>query len=595
MKQSASTDQNPQLAAIYCRVSSERQEKEGTIQSQLAELENIAKENGDVVSERYLDDGYSGELLERPALDKLRSDARRKTFYKLYILTMDRLARKHHYAAIILEDLARSGIKVVFANRPVGDSVEDRLLFDIQSVFADYEKAKILDRLRRGKIFKIKKGSVLGNVPPYGYRCVKDSVGRRAWYAVDEQEAEVVRFIFSFYTGDKCSGLTGVRRELNRRGIKNRHDSSKWSQSMIARILTNETYIGTTHWGKYRSVEGAFIGGYRRLKNTARIRRPKEEWLPVKVPPILSEDLFLAAGRVRASNKQLSCANVKYNYLLKGLMRCSWCDSLVYAKSSHGTGYYVCGKRRSCFPDDELCKSTRHLRSAPLDDSIWDEFRRLILSPDVLLERIREKNRNKASVRSEFKGQVGSLETKISMLREKRSKLIDAYTNGAISVDELKNRTEEFEPQIKLLQSQRSMLDQQNEVASDDEPEANQLARFAEQIKDAVDSSDFVARRQILRHFIRRVTLSTNEAVVSAVLPRALSCVDMSRAYSTSEQASTLSVARSSTVLLNSGQTSTHSGKPLPWSESLFKGKHQTYAFEFVVNIRPPIRMRRNP
>jgi site-specific DNA recombinase len=155
-----------QLAAIYCRVSSERQEKEGTIQSQIAELESIAKQNGDTIVERYLDDGYSGELLERPALDKLRNDAAKRIFGKVYILSPDRLARKHHYAAIVLEDLARFGVQVIFSTRPVGESVEDRLLFDIQSVFADYEKAKILDRLRRGKIFKIKQGNVVGNVAP---------------------------------------------------------------------------------------------------------------------------------------------------------------------------------------------------------------------------------------------------------------------------------------------------------------------------------------------------------------------------------------------------------------------------------------------
>src|SRR5437879_12381917 len=107
MRQENSGDPNldSQLAAIYCRVSSERQEKERTIESQLSELERIATENGDVVVARYLDDGYSGELLERPALDKLRNDAGKKLFDKVYILSPDRLARKHHYAAIILEDL----------------------------------------------------------------------------------------------------------------------------------------------------------------------------------------------------------------------------------------------------------------------------------------------------------------------------------------------------------------------------------------------------------------------------------------------------------------------------------------------------------
>src|SRR5437879_13371529 len=106
----------------------------------------------------------------------------------------------------------------------------------------------------------MKQGNVLGNVPPYGYKYVKAENSRRAWYEVNEGEAEVVRFIFLCYTNGECSGIGGLRRELYRRNIKNRHGSNRWSQSMVARILSNETYTGTTHWGKYRRSEERRVG-----------------------------------------------------------------------------------------------------------------------------------------------------------------------------------------------------------------------------------------------------------------------------------------------------------------------------------------------
>jgi site-specific DNA recombinase len=574
-----------QLVAIYCRVSSERQEKEGTIQSQIAELESIAAQNGETIAQRYLDDGYSGELLERPALDKLRNDAAKRIFGKVYILSPDRLARKHHYAAIVLEDLARFGVQVIFSTRPVGESVEDRLLFDIQSVFADYEKAKILDRLRRGKIFKMKQGNVLGNVAPYGYRYAKEENTRKGWYKVDEHEAEIVRFIFSYYTSGDCTGMGGVRKELYRRNIQNRHGSNIWSQSMVARILGNETYIGTTHWGKYRCVERRpTAGGYRRMKNSARIKRSKTDWLPIKVTPIIDNNLFFKAQALKASNKQLSCSNVKYSYRLKGLMWCKECGSLMYSRSCHGTSYYVCSKQRKALPAHvEKCINGQHYRAAALDDAVWNEFRRIVLSPRVLLDRIRWKAGNRAAEAQNFKIQTDSFAKKISLLHEKRKKIVDAYTNGIIRMEELRSRTDEVDGQINELQLQQNTSIQENETHSD-LPEEEELAMYTARIQAVIDKGDPSIEQIIVRNFIDRISLSRNEAVVSAMLPQSLSCVPLSTASLWHEQKSTAespffvdSLGNGSMVGLpdrGRGTTSERAGN---------------YAFEFSVKVPPPV------
>jgi site-specific DNA recombinase len=176
--------------AVYARVSTETQEKQQTINSQLTDLRNYASQNNLTIVEEYIDNGFSGELFERPALDRLRDDARNRLFDMVIIHSPDRLSRKFIYNEIIREELKKYGVTVVFLNRPdAKDTPEDNLLSGVQSLIAEYEKAKILERTRRGKIHKAKSGIIMGSVPPYGYKC---SDGK---YLIDPVEAEVVKLI----------------------------------------------------------------------------------------------------------------------------------------------------------------------------------------------------------------------------------------------------------------------------------------------------------------------------------------------------------------------------------------------------------------
>lgn len=514
------SDKN-QLVASYSRVSSSRQENEKTIDSQISEVEKAISVAGDVLVKKYTDDGYSGELLERPALDQLRTDASKKLFSKIYILSPDRLARKHHHAAIILEDLSRYGIEVVFVNRPIGETMEDKLLFNVQSVFAEYEKAKILDRLRRGKLFKVNRGSVLGNTPPYGYNYIKDEKSRNGWYEINEKEAEIVRLIFSIYTSENCSGIGGVRRELYERNIKNRSGSSSWSQSMIARIVSNETYIGTTYWGKFKSVEGDSNNGYRRLKNTKRVQKAKEEWLAIEVPPIIDKDIFNKAEVRRATNKSLSPNKTKNPYLLRGLMSHS-CGAKMYSKKCHGQKYYLCSARRNAFPQISECTDSRHYNGVLLEDLVWNEFRKIILSPNMLLRRMKQKIENKETQNQKIEQQILNINSSLSKIVEKRGRLLSAYSEGAITLQDLKTKMEEIDTENKNLSAEKNKLENLALKAQENPPEKVDLASFSEKIKESLNNADFLKRQIILRNFIDKITVNQDTALIQAVLPKEL-------------------------------------------------------------------------
>src|SRR4051812_38144655 len=207
--------------AIYARVSSERQAQEDTIASQLEALDRRIRDDGlgCDLELRFIDDGVSGTLLFRPGLERLRDQAAAGSFDRLYVQDPDRFSRKYAYQVLILEELARCGVEVVFLCNPHSDDPAENLLVQVQGMIAEYERAKIMERSRRGKQHAARRGSVnVLSAAPYGYRYIRkqdgDGEGR---YQVVAEEARVARRIFEWVGRDHCS-LCEVTRRLKVEG-----------------------------------------------------------------------------------------------------------------------------------------------------------------------------------------------------------------------------------------------------------------------------------------------------------------------------------------------------------------------------------------
>jgi site-specific DNA recombinase len=151
-------------AALYARVSTERQGRDQTIDSQLTALQAWAAMNGHVVGEDhiYRDEGLSGSRLDRPGLDRLRDAARDGAVEVIGVLSPDRLARKYAYQVLLLEEFRRVGCTVVFLHHPISDDPNDQLLLQIQGAIAEYERAVLAERFRRGKLQRARAGQVIG-------------------------------------------------------------------------------------------------------------------------------------------------------------------------------------------------------------------------------------------------------------------------------------------------------------------------------------------------------------------------------------------------------------------------------------------------
>ena len=217
-------------AAIYARVSSDHQMEQNTISSQTAALKDYAQGHDYIIAPEWVfeDEGFSGSMLARPGLERLRDRIAEGEIETVLVYGPDRLSRNYAYQVLLLEEFARHGAKVIFLKAPAADTPEQRLLLQFQGMIAEYERAQIAERCRRGKRHRAKAGVVnVLSAAPYGYRYVKKSEVSQAYYEVVASEAEVVRKVFHLYTvGDQS--IRAIARQLDAENIPTRSKRARW-------------------------------------------------------------------------------------------------------------------------------------------------------------------------------------------------------------------------------------------------------------------------------------------------------------------------------------------------------------------------------
>jgi len=228
-------------AAIYARFSSAQQREENTIASQTAALAAFARSEGYSVAAEWIfqDEGYSGANLVRPGLERVRDLAAEGQIQAVLVLSADRLSRKYAYQVLLMEEFARHGVEIRFIQSPQVTTPEEQLLVQLQGMIAEYERAQIAERTRRGKRYRAQSGLV--NVlcgAPYGYRYVKKSETSTAFYEVIEEQASVVRQVYRLYTEEGRS-IGAIVRWLNAQGISTRRGNSLWERTTVWAMLRN--------------------------------------------------------------------------------------------------------------------------------------------------------------------------------------------------------------------------------------------------------------------------------------------------------------------------------------------------------------------
>ncbi|MDO9575793.1 MAG: recombinase family protein [bacterium] len=506
---------------LYARVSTEQQEKDNTIRSQLEQLEEFARKNRYDVVETYIDEGWSGEVLARPGLDRLRDDANKGIFETVLITCPDRLARKFIYQGIVLEELERKGIRIIFLNQPSIKTDEDKLLLGMQGLIAEYEKAKIKERTRRGKLSKAKNGYVVGGVSPYGYRYIRKAHGGKGHYEINQTEAEVVRTIFDLCVNDQMS-IRGITKELAKRGIRGRK-GNPLTKGTIARILKNETYAGITYYNKHIQVESSANSSekhYKRRKKTSMRIRPKNEWIPIKVPSIIDRNMWETAQNQLQRNSRFSTRNANHNYLLQGLIRCSNCGSPYYGIPYHGRYFYRCGNKYNVFPLPRTCKNGS-ISTERIEPLIWDTVCEIIQQPQIVASQIIQRQKRKERQREYMEEQITTVKKNIANISKKEDRILDAYRDGLIDRDQLRNQMLKIREEKERLIEKQQQIKVKHQYAEECEDAITNIKLWCDKISGALKNFTLDEKKKLLRLLIKKIILDTEtqRVRIQGILP----------------------------------------------------------------------------
>jgi site-specific DNA recombinase len=498
--------------AIYARVSTEAQEARGTIGSQIDALRERVTTDGDQLVGEFRDDGQSGARLDRPGLDSLRDAAEAGLFDAVLCLSPDRLARVYAYQVVVLEELARHGVVVRFADAPViGDDPQARLLTQVQGVIAEYERAKIAERYRRGKLWRSRAGEVLAWRVAYGYRRIARTTTSPAHLEIYEPEAVVVRRIFADYVSGGHS-TREITRRLNADGVPTPQGNRPvWGTSTIGRLLHNEAYVGRAYWNKTESVPDPRPG-----RATRQVARPREEWIHIPVPPIIDDTTFDAASKVSRDNSKWSPRNAEPGeWLLRNLVRCGACGVSVSCHKMRGRDgtihrYYYCRNHDPLRAggQDRRCKE-RNIRSDELDTFVFEQISDALRRPDVLLAGEQAvATRTPAHDDELLDAQLARFDRKTRAVEEERRRLADLYQAGLIELTEMKRRAHELDQRCAALTQQRqSLADQRAELAKGNRLR-QRVTGFAATATVALEGLDFEQRQKLLRLIVDEVRVT---------------------------------------------------------------------------------------
>ncbi len=509
-------------AAIYARVSTPRQARDQKTDQQVQRLERYAEQKGWALDggRVYLDEGYSGASLNRPGLDALRDAAAMAEFEVVLVAAPDRLARKYVHQVLLLEELQGRGCRVEFAERPMSQDPNDQLLLQIRGAVAEYERTLIAERMRRGRLAKLRAGQLLPWMRvPFGYRTDPESPRDPSGLRVEEYEAAIVHQMFAWYL-EQGATLGSVARRLVEAGVLTPTGKSTWSRSTIRGIFKNPAYVGNayghcTHLvpAKGRRSPLLPVGAGITTK-----RRPEEEWIPVSVPEIVERETFdLVQEKLSQNWKFASRNNKSHRYLLRAMVSCGTCGQGSNARTTRdGRSYYVC-RGHSEIVTEQRCRA-RHAPGARLDELVWEDLYKVLTHPEHVEYALRRAHGGEW-LPQELKARLESVVQAISQTERQRERLLDAYLGGVLELGDLERKRKELDGRTDALLAQKRQL----EAAAGERAElariAGSIEEFCEQVRAGLADASFEQKRWLVELLIDRVIVTDEEVEIRYVIP----------------------------------------------------------------------------
>jgi site-specific DNA recombinase len=517
-------------AAIYARVSSDKQREENTIASQTAALVAFAGEQQFEVPQEWVfeDDGYSGASLIRPGLERVRDLAAEGLIQAVLVYAPDRLSRRYAHQILLIEEFARAGVETLFVRAPRGSTPEDELLVQFQGMIAEYERAQIMERSRRGKRHRARQGEVgVLSGAPFGYRFIRKTDHSAAYYQIDEEQARVVRWMFELYSVEGLS-IGAIARRLNEQAIPTCKRRGRWERSTVWGMLRNPAYKGQACFGKttiaprQRITRPIRMRGGIAPRNSANHERPREDWITIAVPPIISEETFALAQERLEANKTHAPRRTITPSVVQGLVSCAKCGYALYRTSTRSSArtiyYYRClGSDAWRRLSGSVCNN-RPVRQDLLDQVVWREVMRLLEDPQLIQSEL-ERRLAAARQADPTKRREESLQRELVRIRKSIDRLLTAYQEGLLSLEQLRERMPNLRRHERADIAELQAIADQSVNRATYLRLAETLTTFLVRLRSSADALNVSERQRVLRLLIKEILVGDDKIIIRHCIP----------------------------------------------------------------------------
>lgn len=490
-------------AAVYCRVSTDNQEREGTsLQTQVENCLKYCQDKGYEVSYRF-SEAYSGLSLERPELDKLRDLVRAEAIDGVVVYCLDRLSRNATHGVILRDELDKHHVLLESVTEDIDKTPLGEAITYLRGTFSQIEAEKIRERTMRGKKKKAEQGRTPcgGYARLYGYDYIKASERNGGRRIINDNEAQWVRKMFTSLVDDGMSCLA-IATKLNSLHIPTKYDNC-WSRTVVHKILSNPAYTGVTTYKQGDSIE-----------------------LPNITPPIIEKAVFEAAQRQLRVNFEKAKRNMRRQYLLHGHIRCHQCGkpyrthiTIQHRKyNTYEYRRYVCSSAAGKSSSFSVAHChNKGWMADKLEDLIWTQIEHILDNPRLIIAEI-EKQRQAANGVGVLEAELRQIERELKAIDRDQSQLLQWAIKG-FPEDMVDAQNKKLNARRESLKAQKTELEQKIKASQEAAINAPKLEHFVERIREKLSMLDFETKRMAIEMLDIKVWIDGYNVEVTGVIP----------------------------------------------------------------------------
>ena len=495
------TDRIP--AALYARVSSDRQDVDLSVAAQLRALREFAERNGYVVAREFIDEAESGRTSDRPQFRKMLDEASGADapFQEILVWKFSRFTRKREHAVAFKSMLRRRGIRVTSITEHADDTPTGKLMEAIIESVDEFYSENLAQEVRRGMREAASRGFWVSNNAPLGYKrvYVPDGGKKRPKLELDPPADGVARRIFDM----ALKGLTvlDIAKQLNAEGIPTK-TGKRWLKTTIHKMLANEAYAGTLVWGK-----------------TAKDGAP-----PVRVeggvPAIVTKSEFARVQQMLQARapSHTHPRRAASPYLLSGLVTCDLCGKSLVASEAKGGKYtyYVC---LSLLKQGKNACKTPRLNASKFERLIIDQLRQHILTESNIRELVKMLDEEMDGLAREQRQKLETIEEELVEVRRRLDRIWHVIETSDLDIDDAT-------PRIRVHRERQSLLEIAAKEARDVLAERKRMldkteiiAAFAADMGEFLATSELTEAKAFVRSFVKTIVVSPGRATINYTIP----------------------------------------------------------------------------